>query len=359
MMKPQIPKENAFNFLRYALALSLIVAHYTILCDFHTVSYFVPLLVVQGFFIFSGFLTLMSHDGRPLRLRPYLRKRALRLVPPYATAIVLCALAGAAFTTLSPKDYATSTDVCKYVLSNLCFLNFLKPSLPGVFTANPHTDAVNGSLWTMKVEVIFYLFVPLLLYFFRKWGKGRVLLVLLLVSLLWNETFTLLYIHTGKALFSVLRHQWGGQLLYFVIGMALYVYFNRLQRYEKLVLPLSTACFVVGFFFHQLAYVQSMAYGTLLIVAAYRLPALQRVNRLPNLTYGLYLYHFPVVQSLLSINVLQEHPYSGFLLTLLVTTALAAASYYGIERLIQRRFLTPRSVPATPDAHKPSKFVAS
>ncbi|WP_288149414.1 acyltransferase [Bacteroides acidifaciens] len=337
-MERSIPTENAFNFLRYALALSLIVAHYTILCDFHTVSYFLPMLVVQGFFIFSGFLTLLSYNNKVFELRPFIRKRLLRLLPPYITVIILCTSMGIFLTDWSVKDYLLSSKVYRYLASNLFFLNFLQPSLPGVFSDNPHTDAVNGSLWTMKVEVLFYAAVPLLFYLFNRFRKGYVLIALFGGSLLWNECFTLLYQKSGNELYNVLRHQIGGQFVYFTIGMALFFYFDHIFKQARIIIPSACLLFVAGFFTDTLFYAQSITYGILLVALAYGCPMLRWTNRLPNLTYGLYLYHFPVIQSLLSLNILQPNPMAGFLLVLVITFTLSYISYYTIEKRIRHFF---------------------
>lgn len=335
-MASHIPQDNAFNFLRYALSLSLVIAHYTILCDFHPVSYFVPMLVVQAFFIFSGFLTLLSHADQPFSIHSFVRKRMKRLLPSYIFVILLCAIAGGWLSVLPLRTYLTETNFYKYLASNLLFLNFLQPSLPGVFMENPHTDAVNGSLWTMKVEILFYAVVPLLLYLFRKFRPVSVLVALFLGSLLWNECFAFLYRQSGKPLYEVIRHQLGGQFIYFAIGMTIYFYFNRILKYGQYIFPLSVLLFVAGFFTYRLEYIQSMAYGILLIGLAYRCTILRRANHWPNLTYGLYLYHFPVIQTLLSLRIIQPNPCAGLLLTLVLTTALAAVSYYVIEPSIRR-----------------------
>lgn len=58
-------------------------------------------------------------------------------------------------------------DWLRYLLSNLAFSNFMQPTLPGVFEGN-HIDVVNGSLWTIKIELMCYIALPLLLFLCRK-----------------------------------------------------------------------------------------------------------------------------------------------------------------------------------------------
>ena len=60
-----------------------------------------------------------------------------------------------------PDVRADLSSVGRYLGWNLAFLNFMEPALPGVFEANRFTE-INGALWTLKIEVMFYLVLPLL-----------------------------------------------------------------------------------------------------------------------------------------------------------------------------------------------------
>ena len=46
----------------------------------------------------------------------------------------------------------------------------MEPNLPGVFAGNTVTE-VNGALWTLKIEVMFYLILPLLVWLLRFAGR--------------------------------------------------------------------------------------------------------------------------------------------------------------------------------------------
>jgi peptidoglycan/LPS O-acetylase OafA/YrhL len=57
-----------------------------------------------------------------------------------------------------------------------------------------------------------------------------------------------------------------------------------------------------------------------------------------HISYSLYLWHLPVAK-LLPVERLARHGLSGWMATavcVLLSTAIAAASYYGIERTFQR-----------------------
>jgi hypothetical protein len=67
-----------------------------------------------------------------------------------------------------PLNEYVGKDLVKYLIGNSSTLNFLSPRLPGVFVDNPESGFVNGSLWTLKVELFFYISVPILFYIFKK-----------------------------------------------------------------------------------------------------------------------------------------------------------------------------------------------
>lgn len=126
-------------------------------------------VAVDSFFVISGFLIFMSYE-RSNSLKDYFAKRFRRIYPAYLTVIVICAILGLFFSSHSSLHQYYSIDWLKYFLSNLSFMNFLQPTLPGVFEEN-HMPLVNGSLWTIKAEVMFYLAVPLIFFFLSRYNR--------------------------------------------------------------------------------------------------------------------------------------------------------------------------------------------
>ena len=154
-----LKKGNCFDFMRYFFAVSLIIVHFCTLADVDQFWIITGPIRVKAFFIISGFLVFYSYIKRE-DLKDYIEKRIRRILPPYFLVVISCVLLGFFITSLSKQDYVTSKETYKYLISNFSFLNFIQPTLPGVFESNP-MPAVNGSLWTMKVEVMFYVSVPI------------------------------------------------------------------------------------------------------------------------------------------------------------------------------------------------------
>ena len=152
-----IGADNCFTLLRYAFALAIFCNH---LCYSTGRPIFLCYggVFVQGFFVISGFLTMNSYvrkdDWRDFALR-----RMRRILPGYVTAVLLCFLVGIVFTTLPLSEFFSNIATWRYLCANLVFMNFLQPTLPGVFDDHA-MQAINSSLWTMKIEVLFYLSVP-------------------------------------------------------------------------------------------------------------------------------------------------------------------------------------------------------
>ena len=156
--------DNNFDILRLILAILVYFAHWNILTSqdisnqlFHLSGY-----AVHMFFIVSGFLIFWSFDADQNKKHFYI-KRFFRIFPLYAFLIILQTLFFIGF-----SDGSTF-EVIKYFIANIIFLNFLAPSV-GSTLSSLEVNAINGSLWTLKNEVVFYLIVPLLFMFYKKWG---------------------------------------------------------------------------------------------------------------------------------------------------------------------------------------------
>ena len=136
---------------------------------------------VQCFFIISGYLIFQSYE-RSKSLKDYVIKRVKRLFPGLWFCILLTCILGLFLTNLPLNEYF-GKDLVKYLIANFSTLNFLSPRLPGVFVGNPESGFVNGSLWTLKVELFFYISVPILFYIFKKRILLGVILVLIIATI--------------------------------------------------------------------------------------------------------------------------------------------------------------------------------
>ena len=176
-------------------------------------------VAVEAFFVVSGFLIFMSYERSSSTLT-YISKRVRRIYPAYFVVVMLCALSLWTIRSLDPGHYF-SFGWLKYVVANLTFLNYIHPTLPGVFEGNKLSE-VNGALWTLKIEVMFYAAVPVIVYLFRRFGRFPVLISLYFASVVYLSLMTILAERTGSGAYSELARQLPGQLAYFMAGALFY-----------------------------------------------------------------------------------------------------------------------------------------
>ena len=159
-----IKTSNNFDILRLVLAILVFFAHWNILTsqDISNPLFHLSGFAVDMFFIVSGFLIFWSFGSDQNKKHFYI-KRFFRIFPLYAFLIILQTLFFIGF-----SDGSTF-EVIKYFIANIFFLNFLAPSV-GSTLSSLEVNAINGSLWTLKNEVVFYLIVPLLFMLYKKWG---------------------------------------------------------------------------------------------------------------------------------------------------------------------------------------------
>lgn len=327
--------DNNLDFVRFFLASMVFVSHAHDLSGSHELSILSTAisstLAVQAFFVISGFLIFQSYD-RSSTLRSYTLKRARRILPAY----VIVVLASAGFlgltSTLQYYSYIANPGVLKYISANLLFLNFLAPELPGVFDDNV-VHAVNGALWTLKIEVAFYAAVPICVWLFHRIGRTPVLITIYLMSAIYAAAMSWFAEARQSDVFVELARQLPGQMTYFVAGAAIYYHFNRFRERPMAML----LCGLLLFAASSLAFNSLLRpLGVALIVMSVAFgPYLGGFGRYGDFSYGIYIIHFPILQTLVAIGL----PNYSLPLFLLVSGALVLLLAVAMWHLVEKRFL--------------------
>lgn len=327
-----LPKRNNFDLLRFVFAALVFVVHSYALSGAAALACLADVLsselAVHGFFVVSGFLIFMSYE-RSTGLGQYFEKRLRRIYPAYFVVVLVCAMLGIVFTILPIADYLRSDVLHKYLMANLLFLNFLQPDLPGVFSSNL-ISAVNGALWTLKIEAMFYASVPLIVWFLKKTGKLNGLLFLYTASLGYVAMMTMMA-RSGGSLFSELQRQLPGQLMYFAAGAGLYYYYEQFKSWASTALM----CAVLGLLLDAwlgLAVFHAASVGVIVIYCAFVLPCLGNFGKYGDFSYGVYILHFPIIQCLVALGWFANEPWLSFVLAGCLTLMLSFLLWHGVEK---------------------------
>lgn len=333
-----IPHKNNFDLLRLYLAFSVCFAH---LGKVSGVAAFVPLarffysgIAVDCFFVLSGFLIFRSFD-RSSSTRSYLSKRVRRIYPAYLSIVVLAAVLLPFLFVQPATDLFFSTEWLRFLISNISFLNFLQPDLPGIFTTNPF-QVINAPLWTIKIEVMFYLAVPLIFLLCKKDKQWLVLCCLYAASYSYSLFFLHLHATSGLEVYLKLEKQLPGQLTFFLSGGMLYLYFSLFKKYWKYCLLF--AAFTI--LFQENVLLQALypfALAISVISFALCLPYLGNWGKFGDMSYGVYIYHFPIIQVFTSFSLFDGHAWIRFTGLVLSILATAFFSYHVIERPFLKR----------------------
>ena len=327
---------NNFNIIRIFLALIVVCNHIYSISENSYLEFLIHFcdsdFAVKCFFTISGYLVTLSFLSS-ISLTQYAKKRFLRIYPSYFFSIILCICIGSYFSKLSLYDFITSKETLRYIISNTTFQNYFQPTLPGVFTNHP-SQAINGSLWTVKVEVMLYVSLPLLIFLFKRDGSISSSILIYGSSIVWILFFG--YGYMGSYAQEIAR-QFPGQLCYFVIG-CLYAYNNKFI--ENIRWWALLAAFILITFQNTTVDFIVKPLGYSLIILFLGLEKSLILPRLPikDVSYGLYLFHFPIIQALISLRIFEISPFIGLLVTIFLTWFIASFC----EKFIERPFLNKR-----------------
>lgn len=330
-------QDNNFDLLRFLFAFVVFLVHARVLSGVQEFAIFSRYLssdiAVKAFFVVSGFLIFMSYENSR-SISGYFSKRIRRIYPAYVFVILASVLLGGVFSNVGWRDYL-SLPLLKYLAANLLFMNFLQPDLPGLFQGNA-VQAVNGALWTLKIEAMFYLLVPLAVMSFARLGRLPMLVALYAGSVIYSAVMGGLAVKTGSGLYLELQRQLPGQLCYFVAGAAGYYYFQHLSRHAVLLTMASVAAFILQDWLPWAA-VQPLALGMLVVYAACIVPSLGNFGRYGDFSYGVYIVHFPILQGLIAYGSVGSAPWEALLAAIALVITAAILLWHFVEKPFLRR----------------------
>ena len=251
-------------------------------------------------------------------------RRILRMFPGLLVMTLLVVLVLGAFVTTEPlKQYFSSPITWRY-FSVLRFWSF-EENLPGVFVGNPGGRSVNASLWSIPIEVRCYLALM--------FAGGLTLLreKRLLPAAILAYCVALNYLFAHEANPGLLKLYWELGVV-FIVGVVLSQLRLFWQPHRTLFTVLTALLVLVLWWRGQLQYVYLilMSVGIVLFGSA-RWGVLSRFGRVGDLSYGTYIYGFPVQQAVVWYFNNQLTVAEGLAITVPITLALAWVSWHCVE----------------------------
>jgi len=332
MTEKELFRTNNFDLIRLLAALEVAIhhsLHHFELSDhwlFHSTSW---LPGVPIFFFVSGFLISKSYESNS-RISEYARNRALRIFPALILCTTLSLISVFATGYFASQSWSFSLMVA-WILGQVTIFQFYSPD----FIRGFGSGALNGSLWTVTVELQFYVLIPLIYWMLaRAANRGQrtvILAVLILGFVVPNVVFQQLMLdeHNSQKLAMKLAHvsflPWLYMFLLGILAQQNFTWIHRLVRGRGLPIVCAYAA---------IAYVTIHFFGWSTGNEIH--PTLcDRLLHKNDISYGVYIYHMPIINIMLYYGLLSKLSYVAMAVTL--TIAIATCSWFIIERPAIRR----------------------
>jgi peptidoglycan/LPS O-acetylase OafA/YrhL len=348
----QIDRNNNFDLIRLYAAVNVVISHSVehlrlpgrVIWDWGLVA--AP--GVPIFFIISGFLITDSFLRTP-KLDSFVINRALRIYPLLAINIVVLELALLLTGSMHPQS------IFKFAIFLVGYILSASDMLAGKIAGGSPRGPVNfdgflpyypsGVLWTLSVEISFYVVIALLLFVTlrARWGLG-----LLITSIGASLGFALFGDVSAdwKIEFFVIPYMW-----MFGIGVLYRIYWSKIKFLFEARFLLWIAGYIVitylcykefGLFIGldykhltPLIFARMIILSGVIFSSSFSAPKLAHILLRGNdFSYGIYLWHMFVVTILAGLGIVGGWWIWPVVLTM--TMILALASWFGVERPILR-----------------------
>lgn len=303
-------RDNNFNLMRLIAAVMVLYSHsFALAVGLSSAEPWLQFGITPGsvavdiFFVTSGFLVTGSLVSRK-ELCSFVMARVLRIYPALLVMLVLTIFVlGAYFTTLTLHDYFTDIETLKYGAKNSILIAGSYSHLPFVFEDNPFRKAVNGSLWTMPWELRMYVILLCIGVIVKMSNWREIVWKLLVIATLVSVVILYIMKHYYSITVLITDERVLRLSFMFFVGATFYaiknvVYIGHWSGFLVGIIIILAA--TVGQWLFLPIYTVCIAY--LLLHLAY-LPSgiVRKFNNLGDYSYGVYIYAFPIQQSVVAL----------------------------------------------------------
>ncbi|MBK0380212.1 acyltransferase family protein [Mucilaginibacter segetis] len=324
---------NNFDLLRLLAATQVIFDHYFQHLNIPIGHLWLKIMYlfpgVPIFFVISGYLISASFE-RNNSLRNYFRNRALRIYPGLWGCIIITLIIFS-LTGVNFFNRETIAWLPSQLIGGIYTPNFLDSYGFGSY---------NGSLWTIPIELQFYIVLPACFFFAPKKYMNQWFWILLIVFTAGYIIFEL--IDFGYLINKLIRYSFIPHFFLFLTGVIL----QRLRIYKSKYIYGKALYWIVLYvvfsmiFFDRIdaAYFTTIQYLFLsfcILSMAYTLPRLaDKLLQKNDISYGIYIYHGLILTVAVQLKLV---PYINLPIVIGLTIILASLSWIFIEKPFMKR----------------------
>lgn len=329
-------KNNNFDFLRFLFALLVVISHAYPLSGVNEKEQWIYRITngqmiyssigLNGFFVISGFFIFKSLQ-RSRNLKEYYFKRFLRLFPGLFVVLLLTLMI-VPLIYKSNVPYLLNREFYTYLPNNLSLYGF-QAIIKGVFDTN-YYHAINGSLWTIRYEFSLYIALSILFYF----RKNPTLIILLLTLV-----FVLFYIAyvffldrlANSSVFNMLGYEILNLGTFFIGGSLLAVLNFENFKKKQILFLLATLIFICSIYFNFYELVKHLIFPIIIIIVGHKIiPFFSTFGKYGDASYGIYIYSFPIQQSL--VFFFKFEIFELLLSSVILSTIFGYLSWHFVEK---------------------------
>ncbi len=334
---------NNFDFVRLFAAFQVAFLHSFLNMEiepsFHIKALFKIFSMFPGvpiFFFISGFLICRSYENNST-VGKYFRNRVLRIYPALVTCVSVSFLLIWISGYLSTVQ-ASPAGLSALFLAKTTVLQFYNPE----FMRQYGDGVLNGSLWTITVELQFYIMVPVMYRLLNlKRSGNKKLAALLLFFFFINRFYSYAAVEfAGTIPLKLLRVSFLPWFYMFLLGNLFQRNFELIHKYLSNKTLLLTALYIpvtlmadkvdlnMGNNINPVVYLVLIM---LIFSVSYTKPRLSgKLLGGNDISYGVYIYHMPIINFMLYNGLKHQTGYAA--IALLATLGTAALSWKYLEK---------------------------